>query len=144
MFKEQQEQKKSFSKTDARANTSGKVAKQGVKAEAEHHDSGETYAKVEIAAEMRFHGHEPVAPELHYFRNDPQIKNLIELRMSNNMLTHQTYTLNLGNSSGIKKRDALKIDAAIKALKVEGNASVSSEAQNEERRIFEYEIDFWT
>ena len=136
------EQKKSFSKTDARANISGKVAKQGAKAEAEHHGSGETYAKVEIAAEMRFHGHEPVEPELHSFRNDPQIKNLIELRMSNNMLTHQTYTLNLGNSSGIKKRDALKIDAAIKALKVEGNASVSSEAQNEERRIFEYEIDF--
>ena len=136
------EQKKSFSKNDVKANLGVKVGKQGGKAEAEHHNSDESFSKAEIAAEMIFLGHEPEEPELHYFRHDPQIKSLVELRMSKNPITHQTYTLNLANSTGIKVKDAIKIDAAIKALKIEGNASVSSEAQNETRRFFEYEIDF--
>lgn len=57
-------------------------------------------------------------------------------------MLHQKYTLKLSNSSGIKEKDAVKIDAALKAMKISGNTTVINEAQNESRRFFEYEIDF--
>lgn len=137
------EQKKSFSKNDMKGNAGLKLpGKQGGSAAFEHHSGEEMFSKAEIAAEMVFIGHEPVEPTLNYFRKDPQIQNLIALRMSDNTMKHQTYTLNLSNSSGIKVKDAGKIDAALKAMKIEGNATVSSEAENETRRVFEYEIDF--
>lgn len=137
------EQKKSFSGNDAKANLEGKFpGKQGGNVAIEHHVGEEGFSKIEVAAEMVCVGHEPVLPQLSYFKKEPQIQNLIELRMSNNELKHQTYTLNLSNSTGIKIKDAAKIDAAIKALKLKGNATVTSEAQSEARRIFEYEIDF--
>ena len=87
-------------------------------------------------------GHQPVEPELKYFKKDPQIQNLVSLRMSDNALTHQVYRLELINSSGIKVKDAAKIDAALSAMKINGNLSVTKEAQSESRRFFEYEIDF--
>lgn len=110
--------------------------------EAERHNREESFSKIEIAAEMEFIGHKPVEPTLVYFRKDPQIQSLVSLRMADNEMTHQVYTLDLGNSSGIKVKDALRIDAALSAMKIEGNATVTSEAQNEMRRVFEYEIDF--
>ena len=73
---------------------------------------------------------------------EPSIQTLIELRMSDNQMRHQKYTLQLSNSSGIKARDAVKIDAALNAMKISGNATVSSEVQSEARRFFKYEIDF--
>ena len=84
----------------------------------------------------------PVEPKLVYFKKDPQILNLVSLRMSDNPLTHQVYTLVLSNSSGIKVKDAIKIDAALSAMKCSGNATLTSEAESESRRFFEYEIDF--
>ena len=39
-------------------------------------------------------------------------------------------------------KGCVKIDAALKAMKISGNTTVISEAQNESRRFFEYEIDF--
>ena len=137
------EQKKSFSANDAKVNATVKIpVKQGGKVAVDHHTGENAFSKVEIAAEMVCIGHDPVKPKLSYFRKDPQILNLIELRMSNNELKHQTYTLNLSSSCGIKIKDAVKIDAAIKAMKLDGNTTVTSEAQSESRRIFEYEIDF--
>ena len=102
----------------------------------------EDYDKVEIAAESYYEGHEPVIPVLRYYQNDTQIKALVDARMSNNKLQHMSYTLNCSSSSGIKTKDAIKIDAALNALKLAGNATLTSEAQSEERRCFEYEIDF--
>lgn len=57
-------------------------------------------------------------------------------------LTHQKYTLKLSNSSGIKESDAIKIDAALKSMKICGNTTIVSEVQSEARKFFEYEIDF--
>ena len=45
-------------------------------------------------------------------------------------------------ASGIKMKDAAKIDAALSSMKYSGGLSVSSEVQTESRRYFEYEIDF--
>ena len=60
----------------------------------------------------------------------------------NSPMMHQKYTLKLSNSSGIKEKDAVRIDAALKAMKISGNTTVTSEVRNESRRFFEYEIDF--
>lgn len=87
-------------------------------------------------------GHKPVQPNLVYFKKDPQIQSLVSLRMADNAMTHQVYTLALSNSSGIKTKDAAKIDAALSAMKLAGNFSIMSEARTEARRYFEYEIDF--
>ena len=110
--------------------------------EGEKYRSEGNSSKIEIAAEMEYIGHKPVEPKLVYFRNDPQIQSLVTSRMSDNAMTRQVYTLQLSNSSGIKMKDAIKIDAAINAMKIKGSASVTSEVQNEMHRIFEYEIDF--
>lgn len=137
------EQKKSFTKTDARVKLEAKdTTKHGGKAEADHKAEQSSFEKVEIAAEMECIGHKPVAPTLKYFKKDPQIQSLIALRMADNEITHQVYTLVLSNSSGIKVKDAMKIDAALSAMKISGDATVTSEAQSEARRFFEYEIDF--
>ncbi len=95
-----------------------------------------------VAAEMYCEGHEPEMPELKYFQNDPSIQSLVELRMAKNPITHQKYTLHCSNSVGIKEMDAIKIDGVLSAMKCSGNTKVISEALDEARRSFEYEIWF--
>ncbi len=139
------EQEKSFTAN----NMKGKIAAKGPGPGLQHGDSelsheakSNSFSRVEIAAEMECIGHKPVEPKLVYFKNDPQIQSLISLRMSDNAMTHQIYTLVMSNSSGIKVKDAIKIDAALAAMKCSGNTTVTSEAESESRRFFEYEIDF--
>lgn len=111
-------------------------------AEAEHSMSENTSSTLEIAAEMECIGHDPVEPKLVYFQKDESIKNLIRLRMSDNPVKHQKFSLYCSQSSGIRVNDAAKIDAALAAMKYSMKVSVTSKAMNEERRYFEYEIDF--
>lgn len=102
-----------------------------------------TFASVEIAAEMTCPGHAPIKPQLTYLQREPSIQSLITLRMDQaSPILHQKYTLQLSNSSGIKENDAIKIDAALRAIKCQGHATVTMEAQREAKRFFEYEIDF--
>lgn len=137
------EQEKKYAANDMKVRADLKLrGRQGGDVSVEQHAARDDFSKMEIAAEMVFIGHAPVEPTLAYFRKDPQIQNLVALRMSNNQLKHQTYNLNLSSSCGIKEKDAVKIDAAIKSLKLGGNATVASEVQSESRRILEYEIDF--
>ena len=137
------EQKKSFTQDAAKAKANVKAPqKQGGAVDASFENKTDNYSKVEIASEMNCIGHEPNRPKLEYFKNDPQIQSLIDLRMNDNTLTHQIYTLSLISSSGVKIKDAIKIDAALSAMKISGNATFVSEAQSEMRRFFEYEIDF--
>jgi len=110
--------------------------------DAEQHRSASVSSKTEIAANMDFVGHDPVEPALFYFRNDPQIRSLITSRLSDNSITHQEYTISLSNSLGIKMNDAVKIDAAINAMKIKGNINITSDVQKENNSFFEYEIDF--
>ena len=136
------EHQRTFVANEARAKAHFKgVGKQGA-IEAEHHSSEGNDTKIEIAAEMEYIGHKPVRPTLVYFKKDPQIQSLVSSRMADNAMTRQVYTLDLSNSSGIKMKDAMKIDAALSAMKINGNASVTSEVQSEMRRVFEYEIEF--
>lgn len=50
--------------------------------------------------------------------------------------------ISIGNTSGIKESDAIKIDAILKGLKYLRNTTVINEVQTEQRRYFEYEIVF--
>jgi len=111
-------------------------------AEAESDYSERNSSTLEIAAEMECIGHDPVEPKLVYFQKDDSIKNLIRLRMSDNTVKHQKFTLSCSESSGIRMNDAAKIDAALQAMKCSVSASISSKLQSEARRYFEYEIDF--
>ena len=133
------EQKKTFEAKSGKAIISGPNK---IGADAEHDSASKEYTSVEIAAEMTCPGHAPMEPKLHYLRKESSIQTLIAMRMSNNPMLHQKYTLQLSNSSGIRVSDAVKIDAALKSMKCSANAKVTSEAQSEAHRFFEYEIDF--
>ena len=133
------EQKKTITKAKAK----GRVgAKNVAGVTADHQLSSDDFSSISIAAEMNFLGHEPNEPELHYFKGNPQIVELVKSRMKPNPVLHQSYILQLSESSGIRIKDALKIDATLNAIKCEGNATFSSELQDETRRSLEYEIDF--
>jgi len=137
------EQKTTFSGNTVKGKASAKYAGESGTMDAERDLAATAVATVEIAAEMDCPGHAPNEPKLYYLQREPSIQNLIALRMDKDSpLTHQKYTLKLSNSSGIKEKDALKIDAALKSMKIAGNTTVTSEVRNESRRFFEYEIDF--
>ena len=137
------EQKTSFSSNSVKVKANCKATGDTASVEAEHGLSTTNVANVEIAAEMDCPGHAPIEPKLRYLQREPSIQTLISLRMDKDSpLSHQKYTLKLSNSSGIKEKDAIKIDAALKAMKIFGNTTVVSEVRNESRRFFDYEIDF--
>ena len=101
------------------------------------------YDRMDIAAEMSFPGHEPVMPHVRYLKYDPNIQNLIAMRMNpNGTVNRQTLNIKFSSSSGLKGNDAVKVDMILKSLKMAGNTTVSSEAQNETKSILEYEIIF--
>lgn len=101
------------------------------------------YSRVEIAAEMKCPGHSPVMPKLKYMKYDPNVNGLIAMRMNENgPLLHQKIEFKFSNFSGLKENEAVKIDAVLKAMKCNGNATLVSETKDESRRYLEYEIDF--
>lgn len=137
------EQKTTFSSNAMKAKVNVKAADNAATADAEHDLASTAISTVEVAAEMDCPGHVPCEPKLNYLQREPSIQTLVTLRMDKDSpITHQKYTLKLSNSSGIKEKDAVKIDAALKAMKISGNTTVTSEVRNESRRFFEYEIDF--
>lgn len=108
-----------------------------------HAASNSSTTSMSIEAEMRFPGHDPIRPELHYLKKEINVINLIEMRMDPlSPLQHQHITIEMINSSGLKVKDAAKIDAMFKAIKLSANTSIVSEAQNEAKRILEYDIEF--
>lgn len=104
--------------------------------------SSDKFRSMEIAAESTFIGHEPIRPNLKYLQHEPDILNLIELRMGDKPITHKKMEIRLIESSGIKMSDAVKIDAAIKRIKVNSNTKISSEVKRESMKSFVYEIEF--
>ena len=137
------EEKKTLSSHSLKAQGKGILKKTGkINADAEHSDSEKMYSKSEVVAEMHCVGHDPIEPKLVYFNNNQTIRNLINLRMADNTMTSQKIMINCSNTSGIKTKDAIKIDAALKSMKCSGNTTMVSEAQSEERRVFMYEIEF--
>ena len=137
------ERSKSISSHSVDASLKAKAGKDGVDAKASHEVRDSSLAALNIEAEMRFPGHPPIRPELHYLKKEINIANLIEMRMDPlSPLQQQRFSIELSNSSGIREKDAIKIDAMLKSMKISGNTTIVAEVQNEARRILEYEIDF--
>ena len=98
---------------------------------------------MDVVKEASFEGGEPKRPELRYFINEDEIKNLINMKVDgHNPVTQWSSSFKYSKSSGIKEDAAVKIDAALAKMKITGNASVVYEAQRENRIEFQYEIDF--
>lgn len=124
------------------ANGKGSIHKKG-NGSVQMNATEQKYDRMDIAAEMNFPGHEPVMPHVRYLKYDPNILNLIEMRMdTKGPVNHQILNIKLSSSSGLKETDAVKVDMILKSLKMAGNTTVSSEAQNEAKSILKYEIDF--
>ena len=101
------------------------------------------YQDGQIAAELTFLGQDPVRPNLAYLKNEPDLNELIEMRMGEgNKVTHKNISVKFIDTCGIKKTDAAKIDTVLKGLKLDAGLSFESEVNNESMRYFEYEIDF--
>lgn len=111
--------------------------------DASHEAAEKKYLSLGIAAENSFSGHPPIQPQLKYLQRDPSIQNLIAMRMDENgEMFRQSLMINMSKSSGMKETDAVKIDAVLKGLKCSGSTTVESQAKNEAKRYFEYEIEF--
>ena len=124
------------------ANGKGSIHKKG-NGSAQMNATEQKYDRMDIAAEMSFPGHKPVMPHVRYLKYDPNILNLIEMRMdTKGPVNHQILNIKLSSSSGLKETDAVKIDMILKSLKMVGNTTVSSEVRNEAKSILKYEIDF--
>ena len=112
-------------------------------ADAQYNVSTSDHTNIQVAAELQCRGHAPIEPKLVYLRGEPSIQSLGALRMDkDSQILHQEFSLKRSNSSGIREKDAIKIDAALKAMKISGHGGLVSEVQKESRRFFEYEVDF--
>lgn len=137
------EKTSSASSNSVDAKVAGKALGANADAAVKHSVSESQMTALSIEAEMRFPGHAPVRPELQYLKKEINVNNLIELRMDPlSPLQQQHFNIEMSNSSGIKVKDAVKIDAMLKVMKLTGNTTIVSDAKNEARRILEYEIEF--
>ena len=64
------------------------------------------------------------------------------MRLNGNTMKRHKYTIRLKDSSGLKVKDSIKIDAAIKKTKGSGAFSIMKDAIKESNSFFEYEIEF--
>lgn len=137
------ERKKTLYKKSQSAKISGKKEKMSAGLQADHSASTNEMSDGEIAAQASFGGHSPKQPQLGYYRNEPQINDLIQMRLhQENTIKEQHLFLQCAHSSGITEKTAASIDAAFSAMKCTGNTTFTSEAQNETRQIFQYDILF--
>ena len=136
------EQTISSSKVNVNHKSKLNIHKSGANSDIDINVSADKFCSVEIAAQSDFIGHKPQEPVLRYLKHEPHILNLIDLRMNEAPITHKKMEIKLIESSGIKTNDAVKIDAAIKAMRFESRTSIVAEVNQESQRSFEYEIDF--
>lgn len=112
---------------------------------AEHSASVDEFSSVEIAADVKFSGHDsPVAPPLVYFKNESDIVKLVRMRTSNgsNKIESKTYRFQCNRLFGAKEDDSAQISAILNGIKCTGSASFSQNIQRESRTILEYSIEF--
>jgi hypothetical protein len=96
----------------------------------------------------RFHGSDiPKKPELKWFRNDENIKRLIEMRFeSGNSIKSEQFELSGSSSATMSQKTAAAIDIAIKKAKIKGNfkagTTVSAQVIRECNSKLLYSIEF--
>ena len=135
----EQESSKETTKRKAGINAA-KVAKAGM----EHDEERREYTKSEVALCSDFVGNnEPKRPVLHYFNNEDNILNLIDMRLhGENSITAKSYSWEFSHSSGIQEKTAVKIESALKKMKYGLNTSLVNKASEEKRTMLKYTIKF--
>ena len=118
--------------------------------------AGKSKAKVEAERKLReslklsiiksetYVGHDhPVKPKLVYYKDDKNVSELIEKRINgtNQILKHK-YSIAYATMSSAKKKEAVKIDSALKILKLGASESLSVCAEVDSELILNYEIEF--
>ena len=137
------ERKKTLYKKSQTEKITGKYKSTTVGVQGDHSTSNSEMSEGEIAVQASFEGHAPKQPQLNYYKNEPQINDLIQMRLhQENAIRDQHLFLQCAHSSGITEKTAASIDAAFTAMKCTGNTTFTSEAQNETRQIFQYDIVF--
>lgn len=117
-----------------------KAAKQGAEVSAE--SGTKQAASLKIEASFIAKGHEPKKPEVYYLKNNPDVSNIVEMRMNRSSISHFAYSIQLSQTYGIQKSEAAKVDAVLEGVKVGGNAKFSDELAKESLSVLQYEIDF--
>ena len=79
--------------------------------------------------------------ELIYYKDNNTIKDLIDRRMRNSLVS-DTYSIMYSSASGARIKEATKIDGAIKALKLGAAQSLSVCYSVESRIRMSYRIEF--
>ena len=101
------------------------------------------YQAIKIAVDSKYIGKAPTRPELKYWAGNTTIENLIERRLaSDNTLLSETFQLESNFSSGLTVDEAAKIDGALKAINFKAAGHIADNVKKEERKIFEYLIEF--
>lgn len=95
-------------------------------------------------AEATFSGkREPVAPELCWFAHDNNVKNLIQMRCfekDTNVIETYNIELSSSNAASMSVNTAIKIDAALKRMGVNGNFNMHSTEEHNRRMFFKLEF----
>lgn len=142
-------EKSSLFSNDAKAKAKAKpkgVA--DVKVEADHHKKAKDYSKIEVLAELTFDGNStPAVPEIKYLQGVNAIDTLIKMRVdpeAKNKIKSKTYRVECKQLTGLKQNDAVKIDGAIKKMKIESanSMTVVSMAETENKTTLEFTIEF--
>jgi len=96
-----------------------------------------------IESEGYFPGSEPTEPKLQYLENEPEIKNLISMRMSKrNPTNKERYDLSMGHSCGISVTEAAAVSAAMGKNKSKAAANFELNAEKEQNKKLVFEVEF--
>ena len=103
--------------------------------------NSDKFMKCEGTNEKSFEGHrEPTLPTLHWFKNDPSIKESVsQICNHNEKPQHQKLELKCSNSMVMSVDMAQKVEVAIKKIggKVETNLKKESKRESQSRIVFE-------
>ena len=138
------EEKQSLVKTENKEKYSLKLGrKNGVGVDVDLSSNNSDYSFVRVDLENEFKGSESIIkePTLNYFSGDEHIESLISMRKSGT-IKKEKYAISYRVKNGMKEKTAIKIDALIKGWKMNGNTTITSEVQKDNRSMFEFEIEF--
>ena len=107
----------------------------------------ENYKTLEVWTEARFNkdesNHIPTTPNVMYFKNESDIKTLIDMVLSNkSKLISRTYTMKASTSLGFTLNEAMSVDACIKMINANVGGSYLKEIKEMSESFLQYTINF--
>lgn len=138
------EEKESFVSKNATVKGAARNNKDNGTIDARHSSENREYADTKVEVDIQWkEPRDPKRPELLLYQEEIDIKNLIEMRMENpSVVKSKTYLLNYNTRREMKLDDAIKIDGALKVLKMHGTATLQSRSELQSRTKIEYLIEF--